>query len=120
MEHRIREWKAYTGAPQRDARIARYRRRYGPSARIGEHLRNCDLIAQELNQLRAILRQLGDAVAWAILRSDARIIRPLFAKRTHFLSEGPGLVGPVQLIISAHELGQFLVIDNDVTRCLAN
>ena len=68
MEHRIREWKAYTGAPQRDARIARYRRRYGPSARIGEHLRNCDLIAQELNQPGAV-----DAMM--ALRSESNRLR---------------------------------------------
>lgn len=68
---------------------------------------------------RSILKQCGDACAWSVLRTDPRLIVPLFsATRTHSLSGGIGLVGPVEVMTCAHESGEFLVVENDLTRCL--
>lgn len=54
-----------------------------------------------------------------VLRTDPRLILPLFSEtRTHNLSSGIGLAGPIQIMSWAHESGQFLVVENDLTRCL--
>jgi hypothetical protein len=72
-----------------------------------------------LQTRRAILRQCGDACAWSVLRTDPRLILPLFSgSRTHHLSSGIGLVGPIQIMSWAHDSGQFLVVENDLTRCM--
>lgn len=72
-----------------------------------------------LNRRRNLLRQLGDAGAWLALRSDPRVILPLHSTiRTHGLSSGIGLLGPVQIALSAHDSERFLVVENDLTRCL--
>jgi hypothetical protein len=67
---------------------------------------------------RQMIRQLGDGLAWAVLRENPRIIAPLYAERTHFLTPDYGLAGATQVIMNAHQAGGLLVIDNDLTRCL--
>lgn len=117
VESRIREWRARQ--PRRAVKLKALRRRSGGgSPTIGAHLELCQRMEAQLEQLRRVLRQLGDALAWLVLREDVRVLAPLYAQRTHFLNPGAGLAGPTELIMRAHRTGQFLVLDNDLTRCL--
>lgn len=87
--------------------------------KLGHYLALAETRDNLLQTRRAILKQCGDACAWAVLRTDPRLILPLFSEtRTHNLSSGIGLVGPIQIMSSAHDTGQFLVVENDLTRCL--
>ena len=67
---------------------------------------------------RDLIRQVGDTVAWLVLRRDPAIISALFAKRSHHSPDLVGLMGPHMLSDQAHAAGMVLVIDNDLTRCL--
>ncbi len=67
---------------------------------------------------RLLLRQIADAFAWLVLRLDARLILPLYREQTHQLPRGEGLGGPAELARRAMHSGEFLVIENDLTRCL--
>ena len=67
---------------------------------------------------RLLLRQIADAFAWLVLRLDARLILPLYREQTHQLPRGAGLSGPAELARRAMKSGEFLVIENDLTRCL--
>src|SRR6266540_2039348 len=67
---------------------------------------------------RLLLRQIADAFAWLVLRMDARLILPLYREQTHQLPRGEGLGGPAELARRAMRSGEFLVIENDLTRCL--
>lgn len=118
VEERICAWEDRRA--RRKRAIDRFRKRYGPSKAIGEHLRAVELYADELRALRSIFRQIGDAFAWLLLRTDPRIIAPLFAERTHHLTPGRGLVAVAQMIQDTHATGQFFAIDNDLTRCLGD
>jgi hypothetical protein len=117
IESRLREWRDREG--RRKQKILSLRARTGTSSPvIGEHLKVCEAYETKLLEFRSLLRQLGDAVAWILLRCDPRVIAPLFAPRHHFLSLDAGIVGPTQLIGQAHRSGRFLVLDNDLTRCV--
>jgi hypothetical protein len=85
---------------------------------IAHHLSFLQGREQSLQVQRSVLRQIGDALAWLVLRADPRLIAPLSAKRTHHMPEGVGLVGQVHFAQQIHATGQFLVIENDLTRCL--
>lgn len=82
------------------------------------HREALEVRERALNNSRAILRQIGDAFAWLVLRADPSLIVPLSVPRNHHLPLEVGLVGPIRLMDSAHATGKFLVIDNDLTRCL--
>ena len=72
-----------------------------------------------LNRERSLLRQVGDAIAWLVLRTDPAIIGPLWAPgRTHYLPTGIGLDAPVQIIRDLNASGEFFAVFNDLTRCL--
>ena len=71
-----------------------------------------------LARLRSVLKQAADSLAWVVLREDQRIILPMFVKRTHHLPEGIGLIGQVQVLGMIHDSGQFLALENDLTRIL--
>lgn len=119
VEEQQRAWADRTAKRQR--RIKTYRARISTgSALIGEHLARVETIETALTEYRQMIRQLGDGIAWTLLRYDPRIIYPLFAERTHHITAGPGLVGPTQVIIDAHKSRELLVIDNDLTRCLGS
>ena len=103
---------------RRRARLRAYRAKFGPSVLIGVHLELCSAYADELKRERQVLRQAGDTLAWLVLRCDSSIIAPLYAPRTHRLNAGVGLAGPMMILERAHASERFLVIDNDLTRCL--
>ncbi|HST57684.1 MAG TPA: hypothetical protein VLK84_03280 [Longimicrobium sp.] len=87
--------------------------------RIGEHNDHARRRDRALITHRNILRQIGDACAWVVLRENARIISVLFDEtKQHHLAEGIGLAGPLELAQRAHRSGEFYVIENDLTRCL--
>jgi hypothetical protein len=67
---------------------------------------------------RRLLRQIADGFAWIVLRHDSRLILPLYQEQPHHLPQGPGLGGPAELARRAMESGEFLVIENDLTRCV--
>lgn len=117
VEARIRLWDA-TSAVRRKKIKSLKARRGGGSPAIGEHLEHRAAYRRLLEEFRQQFRQFGDAVAWIALRHDSRIIVPLFALRTHHLSAGVGIAGPVQVISDGNKSGDFLVLDNDLTRCL--
>jgi hypothetical protein len=118
IEARIREWE--DRRLRRAAAIRRFRKRYGGSPKIGEHLTIVEIYAEELAHLRLLLRQLGDACAWTVLRLEPRLIAPLFARRTHRLTAGRSLTSATQMIMDAHATGRFFAIDNDLTRCIGD
>lgn len=118
IEERIRAWS--DRRQRRAAMIRRFRNRYGHSALIGKHLEYVELYEHELAALRLIIRQIGDATAWIVLKTEPRIIAPLFAKRTHHLTRGRSLTSSVQMIMDAHATGKFFALDNDLTRCLGD
>lgn len=117
IESRIRNWKETRARRQRLVNLVRSRRGVG-SPDFGRYQELCEEYERALERLRQLLRQIGDALSWNVLKEDSRLIRLLFAKRTHHLPQGHGIVGPIQVITTAHKTGKFLVIDNDVTRCL--
>lgn len=84
------------------------------------HLEQMERRRTMLEERRQILRCIGDACAWIVLRADPSTIHALCAgDRTHFLAaEGPGPLGPRCVMESAHASGKFLVLNTDVTRCL--
>ena len=116
-EERIREI-----AGRRAKRGTRLRSRFARNPQLGkscgEHKELLEAREKALEAQRAILRHSGDALAWLVLRGDPRLIAPLWAPRTHHLASGVGLMGPVMLATTAHDSGKFLVIENDLTRCL--
>jgi hypothetical protein len=67
---------------------------------------------------RLLLRQIADAFAWIVLRLEARLIFPLYREQTHQLPRAEGLSGPAEIARQAMKSGKFLVIENDLTRCL--
>lgn len=85
---------------------------------MGDHHLMLQARETALRVSEAIQRQVGDAFAWLVLRSDPRMISPLFEARSHQLPDQVGLSGPVLLANAAHDTGKWLVIDNDLTRCL--
>lgn len=117
VESRLRELEARRSA-RRHSIKARIRRSPELGRIWNEHRRLLQDREGALKGRRAILRQLGDAIAWIVLRGDPHLIAALFVRRTHYLPSHIGLVGPITLISAAHASGRFLVIDNDLTRCL--
>jgi hypothetical protein len=118
-EEALREWR--DRAPRRQECIKRYRRRrQGGSPLIGQHLAAAVKLETALGEHRQRVRQLGDGLAWTLLREDPRIIFPLFAERTHHLTPSTGLAGATQVITDVHKGGELLAIDNDLTRCLGS
>lgn len=66
----------------------------------------------------SILRQIGDAAIWHMLRYDIRQIVPLYKPSTHQLPTGHGLAGVIQLQQNLHRSGHFLAMEADLTRCV--
>ena len=105
---------------RRAARLGRANERSPQlTQKIADYVRLAQIREAVLINRRDLLKQCGDACAWLVLGGDPRLILPLFsASRTHNQSAGIGLAGPIQLMHQAHASGKFLVVDNDLTRCL--
>jgi hypothetical protein len=89
------------------------------ATRREEHRHHVERRKWVMEARRHILRQIGDACAWVILRRNSRLIQPLYAKRrNHYLSQNQGAFGPHSIIKQAHASGRFYVLDTDLTRCL--
>jgi hypothetical protein len=117
VEDHLRSWQRR--AKLRSKRIKALRKRAGGgSALIQEHLKLGITCESFLQEYRGMLRQFGDALAWTALRHDSRVIFPLFGTRTHHLNPGVGIAAVTHVIIEAHKTGDFLVLDNDLTRCI--
>jgi len=117
VEGRLR--KVQGRAQRRDEMLARrYARKPALKDLRKEHTALLRRRERVLEAQRTVLRQIGDAHAWMALEQDPRILVPLFAERKHRLPDGIGLAGPVDLARRAHASGKFLVIENDLTRCL--
>lgn len=104
---RKERWKR-RGRPDRDAALRREL-----------HLEQVERRKWVMGARRQILRQIGDACAWAVLGINPRVIQPLYAKgRNHYLSDDQGSFGPQSIMKQAHASGRFFVLDVDLTRCL--
>ena len=71
-----------------------------------------------LERRRKILRASADALAWIALANVPAAIPRLFKPQTHDISDERGLIGHVAIQQAAHDSGRFLVLENDLTRCL--
>jgi hypothetical protein len=105
---------------KRSSRNARLSLRNKASGRrYGEHIDAAKRRDDALRRYRSMLRQVGDACAWLVLGEDPRTIVPLFSDtRVHSFSKELGMIGPLELATRAHASGRFLVLENDLTRCL--
>jgi hypothetical protein len=116
VEDRLRTWTDREKPRRR--RVQKLRAKCGGSSAIGEHGELTYLYGQALRTRRDMFRQMGDTLAWIVLGGNPRVIRPLFAPRSHHINAGIGLVGPIEIMLAAHRTERFLVLDNDLTRCL--
>lgn len=106
---------------RRRGRLLRPRLVRKPSLRrwLGRHQLLLQVREELLQRRRAMLRHIGDAVAWLVCRSEPRILFALFdASKTHHMPTGVGAIGHRFVRRRAHEDGRFLVVENDLTRCL--
>lgn len=108
---------------RRGERVRRIKRRFGSTRAVHHARRDHDLALKALDgvfeQRESILYQIGDACAWAVLGGQTRLLIPLFNKgKRNALPTGVGLGGPVHVASSAHATGNFLVVHNDLTRCI--
>ena len=110
-EHRLRTVRA-----RNTLRKKRLKRFTGPSRGIVNQV-----FAERQRQLEIqvrILQQIGDTIAWRVLRGDARLFAALYAPRPHHLPLGTGIGGPILVARKPRESGEFYVIENDLTRVL--
>lgn len=93
--------------------------RLGPAkARLRERRLNViQRRRQFFEERRMILRHLGDACAWMVLRESTRFVAPLHEERSHRLPRGHGAIGPRYVMQQAHGTGEFFVVNTDLTRC---
>ena len=106
---------------RRGTRSRRQKRRFGSRAEVmklraghDESLRDIDQILQ---RRREILLDLGDAAAWIVLGGQPRRIYSFYqSAKSYGLPREEGLAGPVVIAERAHGTGEFLVIENDLTR----
>lgn len=99
----------------------KYRLERKPALRlvVGQH--NAFLSTREelLAERREMFRQVGDALAWLMLRGDQRRLRLLFVEgRTHELPEGIGLAAAIEVARKLNSSGAALAGVTDITRCL--
>jgi len=106
-KRRKRRWNRFP-KPDREAAEAR-----------DQHLQYMEKRRLVLEERRRILRELGDACAWTVLRADSRNIRPLYSgSRTHQTPDGIGAIGPLSVMREANASGKFLALNADLTRYL--
>ncbi|MBC7791895.1 MAG: hypothetical protein H7Z74_18260, partial [Anaerolineae bacterium] len=117
IENRLRSWRNRNQRRPRKIKALRIRAG-GGSSLIGDHIALCGAHEESLEEFRQLLRQCGDALAWTLLSFDPRRIFPLYGTRTHHLNTGVGIAAATHVIIEAHKTGKFLVLDNDLTRCI--
>lgn len=87
--------------------------------RLGPHQQLLEAREELLKRRRAMLRHIGDAIAWLVCRSEPRVLFALFdPSKTHYMPTGVGAIGHRFIRRRAHEDGRFLVVENDLTRCL--
>jgi hypothetical protein len=109
---------------RRSRRASRITSRFGSSKAVHQARREHDQAIKALEgvfeQFEAILFQIGDACAWAVLGGQTRVLMPLYKKggNRHPLPTGAGLEGPLHVLSKAHATGNFLVLHNDLTNCL--
>lgn len=109
---------------RRGQRTSRITSRFGSSAAVHQARKEHDQAIKALEgvfeQFEAILFQIGDACAWAVLGGQTRVLMPLYKRggNRHPLPTGPGLEGPVYVLSQAHATGNFLALHNDLTNCL--
>lgn len=98
---------------------SRVARRPELGRKLGDHQQLLYIRREVLHQRRRILRQIGDAIAWIACGMRPRILVPLSAEdQTHHLPSGLGGFGNVAARRMAHTAGGYIVVENDLTRCL--
>lgn len=97
---------------------ARAQRRPALGRVLADHLSALALRKVLLERRRQTARQAADALAWLVLQDHPSSIAILYHPQTHDVPQGIGLVGLMMVEEVAHGSGSFLVIENDLTRCL--
>ncbi len=97
---------------------ARGERSQGLLRGLGEHIDVLDSRKTLLERRRHILRASADGLAWLALAHAPASVPNLFRPQTHDLPPERGLIGHVLVQQAAHSTGRFLVLENDLTRCL--
>lgn len=107
---------------RRVRRRALIKARRGRKKALGRLIQAHDVLIKrqvfQYEKRRRILRQIADAFAWVALSRTPRARALLFRAQTHQPPEEMGLAGHLLVQGAAHECGDFLVIENDLTRCL--
>lgn len=108
---------------RRGTRGQRIARRFGSTTAVHAarlaHDRALKNLQAMLRRRETVLRQVGDACAWMVLGGRTRVLFPLYnGGKLNPLPTNEGLWGPSHVATEAHATGRFLVIQNDLTRCL--
>lgn len=82
------------------------------------HIELLKLLEVLLHRRRYILRASADGLVWIAFAHAPSAIRRLFRSQDHDLPDQLGLIGHVAIQEAAHKCGRFLVLENDLTRCL--
>lgn len=115
----LRRYSAWR-QPRRERIEGRIQRKPDLRRDLDEHHQLLGARRQVLRQRRRILRQVGDALAWLVCGKEPRIISPFFESgRTQHLPDGIGAFGHISTRTRAHATGDYFVVENDLTRCLA-
>jgi hypothetical protein len=129
LQERNRTWRQLTADQRgelkrrRRQRSARIKSRFGSTEAVHQarldHDQSLNALDGMLAQRESILYQTGDACAWYVMGGQTRLLVPLFNDgKVNTLPPGVGLSGPAYLAKQAHATGNFLVIHNDLTRCM--
>lgn len=124
VERRLESLRDAERTRRRRVWLARYRQWHRIRAEsypsVEGHLDALEKHESALIHLRATIRQLADACAWLMLRTDARVVAPLYADRTNHLPKGRGMATTMVVVAEINQHGGFLAIQNDLTRCLGD
>lgn len=93
-------------------------RRPGIGPGIGQQYALVQERQRLVRRCRRLLRQVGDAVAWVLLNGNPRLIAPLYAPQSHRIPRDEGLAGALLVQDRLHRTGRFLVLENDLVRCV--
>lgn len=99
--------------------LPRLKRKNALRRRMGPHQALLEAREDVLKRRRVMLKLAGDAIAWLVCGNEPRLIYALFdPSKTHHAPTGVAAIGHRIIRRRAHQEGTFLVVENDLTRCL--
>ena len=81
------------------------------------HLNEWGLRGLVLEERHAIIKQIGDALAWSLALGDPRFTIPLYKPATHQLPKDHSVDGVFRVLETAAGTSDYLVVPTDITRC---